>query len=154
MAIQLEAKSNKVQTAAIVILAVTMLLAISMPAFSFFTGFVSYLSVGTDVAEFTVGQDSASLLTVGNGATPAPTPAATTPIDDYIAAKPVLLIIPGILLLSFIIWFWYLGFKDIRQDQLIRGLTYITLSFVLIGISLTVAMPLILQGVESTMWFK
>lgn len=135
------------------LLYVIMLFSISVPTFSYFSGFVSYLSVGSDPAEFTVGEDGA-LFTVGIGAE-APTPETpVSPIEAYIAAKPVLLLIPGLLLLCFVIWFWYMGFKDLRQEHVVQGLTYITIGFVLIGITLTIAMPLILDGVNSTMWFK
>ena len=129
-----------------------MLLSLAVPTFSYYSDFVSYFSVGSDPAEFTVGQDYA-LLTVGIGETPV-TPTATSPIEDYIAAKPILLLVPGLLLLAFVIWFWFLGFRNIRQSQLISGLAYITISFILIGISLTVAIPIIINGVESTIWFK
>jgi len=137
----------------IVLLYLIMIFSISVPTFSYFSGFVSYLSVGSDPAEYTVGEDGA-LFTVGIGAE-APTPdAPVSPIEAYIAAKPILLLIPGLLLLCFVIWFWYMGFKDLRQDNVVQGLTYITIGFVLIGITLTIAMPLILDGVNSTMWFK
>jgi hypothetical protein len=82
------------------------------------------------------------------------TPAVTTPLDAYFGAKPIVLILPGLLLICFIIWFFYLGTREIRQSEVLVGITYYTLSFVLIGVTLIVAMPLILSGAESIIWFK
>lgn len=146
-------KKTRYQRIIIPILYLIMFLSLAVPAFSYYSGFTSYLTVGTDPAEFTVGQDSA-IFTVGVGSS-SPTPeSSTNPIDSYIAVKPILLIIPGLLLLSFIIWFSYIGFKNIRQSQVVQGLTYLTISFVLVGITLSIGMPIILDGINSTMWFK
>jgi hypothetical protein len=79
---------------------------------------------------------------------------ATSQIDDYYALRPLLLILPGFLLLAFIVWFFHLGMVDIREGQTLTGIIYWTVSLLLIGVILIVAMPLILGGIESIMWFK
>jgi hypothetical protein len=102
-------------------------------------------TVGSDQGIFTVGSTQ-NIFSVGSMYPP--------PIDDYYAAKPILLIVPGLLLLAFVIMFGVMGFQQIKQSQLLIGLSYITIAFILIGLAVMIGMPLIMSGVDATIWFK
>jgi hypothetical protein len=117
--------------------------------FSELTGYRSI--IGADDSYISISGASIDYKIIDQYEAPA---TAVSPLDAYFAAKPVLLIIPGLLLLAFVIWFFYQGFKEVRQDQVLVGLTYWTLSFVLIGFGLLISMPLILGGANSIIWFK
>jgi hypothetical protein len=146
--------TNRIKYLRIILMSLILLitlLSFSINIQAFYSGLISYQSVGTDIAEYSVGTDVATVL-VGDGVPVIPD--ATSPLDAYFGAKPVLLFLPAILLLGFVIWFFFLGFKEIKQSQLVNGLTYMTISFVLIGFILLISMPLILSGAESIIWFK
>jgi ABC-type Na+ efflux pump permease subunit len=102
-------------------------------------------TVGDGLNVYTVGS-SQNIFTVGGMPDP--------PIDDYYAAKPILLIVPGLLLLAFVMIFGFMGFQQIKQAQLIVGLSYVTVAFILIGLAVMIGMPLIMSGVDATIWFK
>jgi len=114
------------------------------------SGFRSLVNPTSD-GYISIGSTSINYLILDNYVAPV---SPTSPLDAYTGAKPIVLIIPGILLLAFIIWFFWLGFRDIKQNQLISGLIYYMISFILIGFILLIGMPLIMQGANSIIWFK
>ena len=114
------------------------------------SGFKSLVNSTSD-GYISIGGSSVNYLILDDYVAPV-TP--TSPLDAYTGAKPIVLIIPGILLLAFVVWFFYLGFKDIKQNQLVTGLIYYMISFVLIGFIVLIGMPLIMQGADSIIWFK
>lgn len=114
------------------------------------SGFRSLVNPTAD-GYISIGSTSINYLILDDYVAPV---APTSPLDAYTGAKPIVLIIPGLLLLAFIIWFFWLGFRDIKQNQLISGLIYYMISFVLIGFILLIGMPLIMQGANSIIWFK
>lgn len=102
---------------------------------------------------FSVGQTTFNQYSAGEVYVP-PAPAVTTPLDAYFGASVLLKILPGLLLLCFVIWFFYLGFKEVKQSKVLPGLACFLVAFVLIGLTLIVAMPIILDGAQAMMWFK
>jgi hypothetical protein len=111
------------------------LLAITLILIMYCTPVLGY-SVGTSQNTFTIGSDPVS------------------PLDSYPSSKIIVLVIPGLLLLSFIVLFGWMGFQSIKQNDIIIGLSYSAISFLLIGITLLIGMPLIINGVNSIIWFK
>jgi len=104
----------------------------------------AYFLVGTSQNVFTVGSTT-NVFLVGQ---------EYNPISPYVAAKPIILMIPGILLLGFILTVGFIGFRTVKQENLINSLLIMMIAFIFIGLALLVGMPLIMQGVDATLWFK
>jgi hypothetical protein len=117
-------------------------------ALLYYSPVLATTTVGTGQNIFWVGT-AQNIFTVG-----AYTPPPIAPIEDYFAAKPILLFIPGLLLLGFILMFGFMGFTHIKENEIIVGLSYFMIALLLMGITLMIAMPLIIDGVDATMWFK
>jgi hypothetical protein len=83
-----------------------------------------------------------------------PTTTPTTPLDSYFGAKPVLIVLPSLLLLGLILMSSFIGFQQIKEGQIIAGLLIFTLVFVITGLVLLVGMPILLNGVQATIWYK
>jgi amino acid transporter len=105
---------------------------------------VTAYSVGTDQNIYTVGTTQ-GIFTVGT---------EVSPIEYYFGAKAVVVMIPALLLLAFIATFGWIGFKKLRQGNLILGLVIVSVALILMGLTVMIGMPLIVQGVNSIVWFK
>jgi hypothetical protein len=123
------------------------LLAIALILIMYCTPVLGY-SVGTNQNTFTIGS-SQNVFTVGEYSGD-----PISPLDSYPSSKIVVLVIPGLLLLGFIVLFGWMGFQSIKQNDIIIGLSYSAISFLLIGITLLIGMPLIINGINSIIWFK
>lgn len=115
---------------------------------------IIYLSLEMIVSGFVMVGSSQNVFTVGSTYNIFYVGYENNPISSYVAAKPIILMIPGIVLLGFVLMVGLIGLKTVKQENLVTSLTIVTIAFILIGVALLVGMPLIMQGAEATLWFK
>jgi len=108
---------------------------------------VTAYSVGTDQNIYTVGTTQ-GIFTVGSYITPA------EPISFYIGAKQVLVLLPGLMILGVLLLIGFIGFREVQGGRVVAGILVYLLAFVLVGLLLLVGMPIILDGMNSIVWFK